>query len=110
MPGAIGLLACYGPDPCGFIIGRVAADEAEIITLGVALPWRSKGTARLLLEAFIEEASAQGAGAVYLAVAEDNNAALALYTAAEFQEAGRRHNYYRRDNDRVDALVLKKTL
>ncbi|MBT3764733.1 MAG: GNAT family N-acetyltransferase [Rhodospirillaceae bacterium] len=110
MPGVIGFLGCHENDPCGFIIGRVAADEAEIITLGVIPPWRDKGAASLLLEAFLGEALAQGAGAVYLEVADDNTAARALYTTAEFQEAGRRRNYYRRDNGREDALILRKKI
>ncbi len=96
--------------PCGFIIGRIAADEAEIITLGVSPPWRSKGAARLLLKAFLGEALTQGARTAYLEVADDNKAARALYAAVEFQEAGRRENYYRRDNERVDARVLRKRL
>jgi [ribosomal protein S18]-alanine N-acetyltransferase len=110
MLGVVGFLACQGDDPYGFVIGQVAADEAEIITLGVGPLWRGKGTASLLLEAFLGEVSAHGAEAVYLEVAEDNSVARALYAAAQFQEAGRRHNYYRRDNNRVDALVLRKKL
>ena len=110
MPGAVGFLARHDMEPCGFVIGRIAADEGEIITLGVAPAWRRKGTACLLLQAFLGEVSTQGARSVFLEVAEDNSAALTLYAAAEFKEAGRRTQYYRRDSGRIDALVLRKSI
>jgi ribosomal-protein-alanine N-acetyltransferase len=48
---------------------------------------------------------------MFLEVAEDNAAALALYTAAGFATTGRRRAYYRRPGGLlVDALMLRSPL
>ena len=48
---------------------------------------------------------------MFLEVAVDNPAAIALYQAAGFVPAGRRRGYYRRQGaDAMDALVLRRTL
>ncbi|MFA4893699.1 GNAT family N-acetyltransferase, partial [Brevundimonas sp.] len=53
------------------------------------------------------EAAARGARRLFLEVAEDNEAARALYGRAGFSEAGRRPRYYARaDGSRRDALLL----
>ena len=52
-----------------------------------------------------------GAKRIFLEVAEDNAAGLALYRKLGFVEAGRRKRYYERPgNARVDALTLVLTL
>lgn len=91
----------------GFILCRVAADEAEILTLAVRPSARRNGLgARLTAEAARRAASA-GATRLFLEVAEDNAAARALYDRAGFRAAGRRPAYYARpDGGRVDALLL----
>jgi ribosomal-protein-alanine N-acetyltransferase len=56
-------------------------------------------------------AAAQGATRLFLEVADDNAAALALYARAGFSEAGRRPGYYARpDGGRQDALILALNL
>jgi ribosomal-protein-alanine N-acetyltransferase len=48
---------------------------------------------------------------IFLEVAEDNEAALALYRKLGFQEVGRRKRYYaRRDGEPADALTMALTL
>lgn len=91
----------------GFILIRVVADEAEILTLAVRPPaWRG-GLGARLVEAAVVRAAALGAERMFLEVAEDNAAARALYARAGFHEAGRRRGYYARaDGSREDALVL----
>jgi len=52
-----------------------------------------------------------GARKIFLEVAEDNAAALALYLGAGYSEIGRGAGYYRRaDRPAVAALVLEKPL
>lgn len=106
--GAQGSLALC--DDEGFILIRIIAGEAEVLTLAVAPTARRQGLGRKLLEAALVLAAASGAEAVFLEVAADNAAALALYTACQLESVGRRKGYYRRAGDAMDALVLRKTL
>jgi [ribosomal protein S18]-alanine N-acetyltransferase len=94
-------------DPDGFILMRVVADEAEILTLAVRPRARRRGLGARLLRDGAAAAAGQGAQRLFLEVAEDNVAARALYARAGFVEAGRRPRYYaRHDGGRRDALVL----
>lgn len=98
-------------DAKAFILGRVMADEAEVLTLATDPDHRRKGLARACLSAFDAGARARGATTAFLEVAEDNAPALALYRAAGYRETARRAGYYaRRNGPKVDALILSKTL
>ena len=97
--------------PAGFALGRVAADEVELLTIAVAPEARRLGQGRDLMAAFTATAAARGARSAFLEVAADNAAAIALYHAAGFAVAGRRRGYYRfADGSAVDALVMAKSL
>ncbi len=100
MPNIFGLLHQKG----GLILARVAADEAEILTLAVSPTVQRAGLGFSLLAATIELATSLGARVVFLEVSITNIAARALYTKAGFIEAGRRRRYY---SDASDALVLR---
>jgi ribosomal-protein-alanine N-acetyltransferase len=88
----------------GMILVRVAADEAEILTLAVVPTERRRGIGAALLRAATIQAAAMGARKVYLEVSVANIAARPLYTRAGFVETGRRPHYY---SDNSDALVLR---
>ena len=109
--GGFALIADQDAGIVGFILIRVIAQEAEVLTLAVA-PWvRRTGVGLELVEAAAAEAERRGAGAMFLEVAEDNPAALALYRRAGFEQAGMRRAYYARDGAApADALVLRRTL
>lgn len=109
--GATSLLAEDERGIGGFILGRAVAGEAEILAVGVApANWR-QGLGRALVEALARAAGELGAEALFLEVAEDNAAALALYAGAGFAAAGRRRAYYGRPGgDRVDAVILRRAL
>jgi ribosomal-protein-alanine N-acetyltransferase len=95
----------------GFVFARVAASEAEILTIAVDPARRRAGLGERLAAAAIEAARAAGAEAVFLEVATDNPAAIALYEKLGFAAAGRRRAYYpRREGPRVDALILRRDL
>lgn len=109
-PGVFALAARDEGDLAGFVLCRVAADEAEILTIATAPARRRQGVGRALLEAAAGTASAGGAETVFLEVAEDNAAALGLYRAAGFAPVGRRKGYYSRGAGAIDALVLRRDL
>ncbi len=108
MPGSYGFLAAdENGTPAGFILCRVAADEAEILTLMVVPALRRQGFARHLLRAGQKQAARQGAATIFLEVASNNKAAKMLYESNGFVEVGRRARYYPNGSD---ALVLQAIL
>ncbi len=81
--------------PTGFILCRAAADEAEVLTFGVAPELRRQGRGRRLLAVAMEEARQRGARYIFVDVAEDNAPARNLYENTGFFCVGRREAYYR---------------
>jgi len=105
-PETVAFLAEAESGLLGFILLRRAADEAEVLSLGVARQARRRGLAsRLLAEgrAWLGPAT----GRLFLEVAAENAAALALYRSLGFRTVGRRDKYYA---DGSDALVLGRHL
>jgi [ribosomal protein S18]-alanine N-acetyltransferase len=103
-PGAFALLSADG-----FILARVAGDEAEILSLGVRPNARREGQARALV--VDAAARADGAAAMFLEVGAGNEAARRLYAGLGFREAGVRKGYYREPGKPPqDALTLKAEL
>lgn len=90
----------------GFAIGRAVAGEAELLTLAVDPAVRRRGLGRALLADF--EAGC-GAARLFLEVAADNAAAIALYRSAGWGEIGRRPGYYARGQGAVDAVLMSKS-
>lgn len=93
--------------PDGFLLGRVVAGEAELLTLAVAPAARRHGQGRQLVQAFLTESQQRRAESAFLEVAASNHPAQALYLAAGFTPAGKRRGYYRTpDGSAEDALIL----
>ncbi|HMN36840.1 MAG TPA: ribosomal protein S18-alanine N-acetyltransferase [Hyphomicrobium sp.] len=107
-PASTSLIAVAG-DPKtikGFVIAQLAADEAEVLSIGVAPDWQRAGLGQMLLEGLARASRKGEARRIFLEVAEDNAAALALYRKVGFRESGRRKKYYHRSGGVADALVL----
>jgi ribosomal-protein-alanine N-acetyltransferase len=95
----------------GVILCRVAADEMEVLTLGVTGEARRRGVARALMTAGLGAARQAGAAACFLEVAVDNPGAIALYESLGFRRAGLRRGYYDRGAAGLtDALVMRREL
>lgn len=112
-PGSTAFLARVGapPQTTGFILGQLAADEAEILTVGVSKGCQRNGIGRRLVEALGRAAKRAEAKRLFLEVAEDNGPAIALYRKLGFAEVGRRNGYYeRKGGPAQDALRLALTL
>ncbi|KAB7742596.1 ribosomal-protein-alanine N-acetyltransferase [Parvibaculum sedimenti] len=111
MPGTFGLMAKAGEHIPGFVLARVAAGEAEILTIAVAESHRRRGLGRRLMEEAAAASLAGGASVLFLEVAEDNPAAIALYRNLGFTTVGRRPGYYRRSGSAsVAALTMRLDL
>jgi [ribosomal protein S18]-alanine N-acetyltransferase len=109
-PGLFALAAGAGGEPTGFVLCRIAADEAEILTLATSPAHRRRGVATALVRRAAQVAAADGARVLFLEVAEDNAPALALYAQEDFQPVGRRAGYYARGAERADAVLLRRDL
>ncbi len=112
MPGAGGqiALASDSDDPLGLVLWRVAADEGEILTIGVLPDVRRRGAARFLLETAASAMRQRGVTRLFLEVAVTNQAAISLYRRFGFECEGRRKGYYRSSSGAIDAAIFVKSL
>lgn len=90
----------------GFIVWRAIADEAELITIGVAPDARRTGIAAAMLGIMESELKKAGVTNIFLEVAENNRPARQLYKTNNYIEIGVRPKYY----DGIDAIIMKKDL
>jgi len=90
-----------------FVLSRLTAGEAEILSVAIAPNWRGRGFARPLLARHLGRLAGLGARTVFLEVGEDNAPACRLYRRAGFYDVGRRQAYYGGDEA---ALVLRRDL
>ena len=98
-------------DDRAFALLRVTLDEAEVLTVATAPEHRRKGLARAVLAQAETAVQTLGAAVIFLEVAEDNDAARALYAQAGYAQIGRRPGYYLpKDAAPVAALVLRKAV
>jgi ribosomal-protein-alanine N-acetyltransferase len=103
--------AMAGRTLAGFIMSRLAAGEAEILSVAVAPARRGRGLARKLLDLHLRRLAGLGVTTVFLEVDEDNAPARRLYDRARFRDVGRRPAYYaRHDAPPATALVLRRDL
>jgi [ribosomal protein S18]-alanine N-acetyltransferase len=101
----------HGAGLDGFVLSRMAADEAEILTIAVSRRRRGAGLGKRLLQAHLGRLAGLGIRRLFLEVDEGNAAARALYDRLGFEEVGRRNGYYRKpDGSAATALVLKREL
>lgn len=99
--------ASHGRSLIGFVLSRIAAGEAEILSVAIAPRWRGRGVARPLLDLHLRRLAGLGVRSVFLEVAEHNDPAVRLYGSSGFHEVGRRQGYY---GDQMTALVLRRDL
>lgn len=92
----------------GYVLALVMADEGEIADVAVAPEARRRGVARALLQQVILDMVEDGVSKLYLEVRESNAAARGLYRSLDFEQVGRRQNYYQRPSE--DALLLRRDL
>ncbi|MDA0784681.1 MAG: GNAT family N-acetyltransferase [Proteobacteria bacterium] len=107
MPTTFSLVARQDEDDASaLLVGRLAGDEAEILTLCVAPAVRRTGIARDLLDTYFRHVGGQTK--IVLEVAVNNVAAIALYESAGFLPVGVRPDYYAGKDRKVDALVYAR--
>lgn len=95
----------------GFVLVRVAADEAEILTIAVAASHRRRGVGRALIEEAMRRLYRDRVACLFLEVDAGNAAALALYHRLRFEKVGERKGYYAHGTvPGATALVMRADL
>jgi ribosomal-protein-alanine N-acetyltransferase len=91
----------------GYLLATIIDDEAEILSIGVTPDRQSQGVGKRLLQHFFDYGASRNMAKALLEVAEDNVAALELYHDFGFAEFGRRKDYYKQGNQKIDAIMMK---
>lgn len=107
---AVFTLVSRADEAQGFVMAWAAAGDAELLTVAVVPEARRKGVGATLVTAAGVVALARGAASMHLEVAEDNDAARALYAKLGYEEAGRRPAYYGGERGSIDAIVMRRKL
>lgn len=95
----------------GFAVSRIAADEAEILSIAVAASHRGRGLSRNLLLTHLGHLAGRGVRTVFLEVEENNQPARRLYERAGFGVAGRRERYYQQPGgEQLNAVLMRRDL
>jgi [ribosomal protein S18]-alanine N-acetyltransferase len=95
----------------GFAVSRMAADEAEILSIAVAGSHRGRGLSRDLLLTHLGHLAGRGVRTVFLEVEENNQPARRLYERAGFAAVGRRERYYQQPGgEQLNALLMRRDL
>ncbi len=100
-----------GKSVIGFAVSRLAADEAEILSVAIDRASRGRGLSRELLNVHLGHLAGRGVRTVFLEVEENNQPACRLYQRAGFATVGRRERYYREvGGAELNALVMRRDL
>ena len=96
--------------PAGFILARLAAGEAEILTVAVAKSVRRHGVGSQLVDETLRRLHAERAQSLFLEVDGANAAAVSLYKRTGFKKVGERPAYYEGPQGKTAALVMRLDL
>lgn len=97
--------------PDGFALGRLVANEVELLTISIKPTAQGKGQGTQLLRAFLQQAKTKGAEITFLEVADNNHRAIGLYKKLGFTQIARRKDYYHSPKgNKISALIYNKPL
>ena len=105
-PLSLWLVAVDGDRVAGYVGSQTVMDESDMKNVAVHPDYRKQGIATALILGLVEELRKRGSRSLTLEVRASNETAISVYRKLDFQEVGRRKNYYR--NPREDALILRK--
>jgi len=97
-------------DILGFSIVSYVVGEAELLNICIAKNQQGKKLGNQLLEHVLAQAKQSENHEMYLEVRASNIAALALYEKHDFNEIGRRKDYYPMKGGREDAILMARSL
>ena len=95
----------------GFVLGREAAGESEILTVAVSSKYPRQGLGWRLMLAALRDVRGRGADTMFLEVDEGNAPASGLYRKLGFRTMAERKGYYElKDGRKTTALVMRLDL
>ncbi len=95
----------------GFAASRMAADEAEVLSIALDERHRGRGLSRNLLLTHLGHLAGRGVRTIFLEVEENNQPARRLYERLGFTVVGRRERYYQQgDGEQLNALLMRRDL
>jgi len=95
----------------GFAVSRMAADEAEILSIAIDETQRGRGLSRHLLMTHLGHLAGRGVRSIFLEVEENNQPARRLYEWAGFGVIGRRERYYQQPGgEQLNAILMRRDL
>jgi [ribosomal protein S18]-alanine N-acetyltransferase len=92
----------------GFIVGRKAAEEGEILNLAIRVADRRRGDGNALVAELLKEFQHLDIERVFLEVRESNTGAIQFYKRLGFGKVGQREGYYQQPTEA--AWILQKIL
>lgn len=106
--------ACFGlqlgKELAGYSIFNWAVNEAHLLNLCVDPKWQGRAYGSLMLERTINYVTFRGNQSMFLEVRASNPRAIVLYKNRGFGVIGYRRGYYRADDGREDAVVMRLDL
>ena len=99
-----------GGELIGYAVLMLAAGEAHLLNLSVAIHAQSRGHGRTLLNNVAGFARKYGAKVLFLEVRPSNEVGQRLYAGYGFKQVGVRRSYYPARRGREDALVFSLAL
>ena len=110
-PNVVADRAMAGSRLAGFVLSRLAAEQAEILSIAVAVRDRRRGLASSLLDVHLNRLAGYGTRSLFLEVDERNIPARRLYAGFGFAQVGLRKSYYPQAGEETGAaLVLRRDL
>lgn len=107
-PLSVTIVAQEAETVIGYIVAWCIIEEAHIGNVAVDPDRRRQGVGRMMMDWFLQHATARGCAFATLEVRDSNHAARHLYASLGFAVAGRRRRYYL--NPSEDAVVMVKSL
>ena len=107
-PLAVMRVALIGDEVAGYVGMHHIIDEGYLTNLAVTARFRRQGVALALMHELLRYAEENDLQMVSLEVRESNEAAVALYSGLDFDQAGLRRDYY--TNPTENALILTRKM
>lgn len=107
-PLSLWLVAVDGAVVTGYIGSQSVMSESDMMNVAVHPDYRRRGIAEALVTQLSVQLKELGNERLTLEVRASNESAIALYEKLDFEQIGRRPNYYRHPKE--DALILRKKL
>jgi [ribosomal protein S18]-alanine N-acetyltransferase len=100
-----------GRKTIGFAVSRMAADEAEILSIAIDAGYRGRGLSRDFLLTHLGHLAGHGVRTIFLEVEENNQPARRLYERTGFAVVGQRERYYSSSGgEQLNALLMRRDL